>query len=136
MQTVPCTTPKCDKGKIPCPKLHLKLNEGTWYKKDGKMWRKFPYRGGYAEVSDGHLGQIIETVDGVPQPPKECPLCGGKMVIDDPKCHGTGVQPCNACATAAAKDPAQKCKDCERGQIMCKSCGGTGIKSMTTRPSE
>src|SRR2546423_1248536 len=68
-ETIPCTTPKCDKGKMPCPKQHLKLTEGTWYKKeDGTRWRKFPIRGGYAEVSEHHLGQIMEGRDGIPQP--------------------------------------------------------------------
>jgi hypothetical protein len=128
-QTIPCTTPKCDHGKIACPKLHLKLTEGTWYKKeDGAMWRKFPSRGGgFEEVSERHLGQIIETKDGIPGSPIDCPLCGGKMVIDDPKCHGAGVLPCNTCTNAANKE---KCPDCKNGQVPCKTCKGTGLKTM------
>ena len=129
-QTVPCKTPKCDHGKIPCPKLHLKLEEGSWYKKpDGTRWRKFPLPDGYFEVSEHHLGEIIETVNGMPQPPKPCPLCAGKMIIDDPKCRGTGLAPCPTCATAARTSP---CKDCERGRVACKTCGGLGLKPEIT----
>jgi hypothetical protein len=114
------------------------LDEGQWYKKDdGRMWRKFPGRGGgYSEVSEGHVGQIVELVDGIPQAPKECPLCHGTYKIDDAKCHGSGQLPCNTCTTAAVKDAKQKCHDCDRGQVACKKCDGTGVKSSTTQPAE
>ncbi len=131
-ETIACTTPKCDKGKIACPKMHLKLTEGTWVKKDdGLRWRKIPGRSGTREVSERHLGQIIEVQNGDPQSPIECPLCKGTMIIDDPKCHGTGLLPCNTCTTAVTKDPAQKCKDCEKGLVKCKTCDGTGLKSLS-----
>jgi len=134
-ETVPCTTPKCDKGKIRCPKMHIRRDEGQWYKKDdGKMWRKFPGKGGYREISEGHIGQIVEMDDGFPGDPHECPLCHGTMIIDDPKCHGTGALPCNNCTTAATKDAKQKCHDCDRGMTACKKCDGTGIKSLSTQP--
>lgn len=129
-ETVACKTPKCDHGKIPCPKMHLKLEEGSWYKKpDGTRWRKFPVPDGYIEVSEHHLGEIVETVDGIPQSPKQCPLCAGKMLIDDPKCRGTGLAPCQTCVTAARTSP---CKECERGRVACKTCGGLGLKPEMT----
>jgi hypothetical protein len=87
-------------------------------------------------VSEFHVGQIVELVDGVPQAPKPCPLCNGTYKIDDPKCHGTGQLPCGTCATAVVKDAKQKCHDCERGLVACKSCDGTGVKSLSTQPTQ
>jgi hypothetical protein len=135
-ETVACATPKCDHGKIGCPKPHIKLTEGTWnLKDDGKRWRRFPSRNGYREISEGHVGQIVEMKDGVPQSPTDCPLCAGKMVIDDPKCSGTGLMPCTTCTAASVKDAAQRCKDCEKGRIACKTCSGTGLKSLSAAPT-
>ncbi len=127
-QTVACSTPRCDHGKIPCPRPHLKLEEGTWAAKSdgGLRWRKFPSRGGgYSEVSERHLGQVVEIKDGVPQAPTDCGLCGNKMILDDPKCHGTGKVPCPECSKRAASE---KCSDCERGRVACKTCQGLGLK--------
>ena len=135
-ETIPCMTSKCDKGKIACPKTHIKLTEGNWFTKpDGKKWRKFPGRSGSLEVSEGHVGQIVEIKNGDPQTPIECPLCKGTMTIDDPKCHGSGLIPCNVCSTAALKDAKQKCKDCEKGLTKCKSCEGTGLKMFAKPPA-
>jgi len=122
-ETIPCTTPKCDHGKIKCPKPHIRLEEGTWYKKpDGKMWRKFPgANGGQWEISEGHVGQIADPEKG----PIPCPLCGGAMTIDDPKCHGTGTLLCPDCTKLAATN---KCADCDKGKVACKTCNGVGLK--------
>ena len=128
---VACTAPKCDHGKVPCPAPCLKLSEGKWtLKPDGKRWRRFPSRrGGFAEVSDGHLGQIVEIKNGEPQPPVHCPTCQGEQKIDCPTCHGTQKAPCPDCTKAATQSP---CPDCKKGQVDCKTCAGTGLKSLAT----
>lgn len=129
-QTIPCTTPKCDHGKIPCPKPHIKLTEGTWVMHaDGKRWRSFP--NGHT-ISESHLGQITENNNPAPH---DCPLCEhNSMVIPDPKCKGTGLMPCNACTTAALK--ADKCPACEKGKVNCKACVGTGVASLGPGPED
>ena len=128
---VACTAPKCDHGKVPCPAPCLKLTEGKWtLKPDGKRWRRFPKRGGgYVEISDGHLGQIVEVKDGVPQFPVPCPTCQGEQKIDCPTCHGTEKASCPDCTKAAAESP---CPNCKKGQVDCKTCAGTGLKSLAT----
>jgi len=127
---VKCKAPKCDNGKIPCPKPCLKLTEGHWYKKpDGLMWRNLPANrdGTYMYVSEHHLGQLIVTKDGRTDLGETCPTCGGTTKIDCPECHGAGKVPCPTCKTNQALP---KCADCDDGKIKCKACGGTGLKKV------
>jgi hypothetical protein len=122
---VDCKGPKCDKGQIPCPKPCLKPTDGGWFSKDGGKWRRFPEKGGFFEVSDHHLGQIVVADKDGRKSTVPCPSCGGKMTVDCPVCHGAGKV---ACPTCAKNDAAPKCPDCDQGRQVCKTCEGTGMR--------
>ena len=132
-QTVACDTPRCDGGMIPCPRPCLKPTDAGWVKRDdGRRWRRIPAPGGGTiEVSDGHLGEIIEIRNGQPQPPFKCPTCKGQMKVQCPKCHGDGQAPCAACTAAARTRP---CPSCQRGQVACQTCTGLGLKPEVLGP--
>jgi hypothetical protein len=124
---IDCKAPKCEQGKIPCPKPCLKLTDPGWVKKpDGLRWKTFGNpRTGQLIVSERHLGQIVTIKDGVPQEPVTCETCGGTTKVDCPTCHGTAKVPCPTCkANKAAPD----CSACDDGLTACKTCGGTGLK--------
>jgi hypothetical protein len=124
-QTVECKEPKCEQGKIPCPKPCVKPTDPGWYTKpDGKKWKRFRLEGQLREISEGHLGEIPQVSGTIP-----CPSCNKMMKVDCPKCHGTTRAPCDACTAAAKTNP---CPDCQKGQVACKTCGGLGLKPEIT----
>ena len=121
---VDCTAPKCDKGQVRCPKHCLSLADPGWFTKDGKKWRRFPEKGGYYDVSEAHVGQIVVADRDGRKSTVPCPVCGGKTTIDCTVCHGTGKI---ACPTCSKNDSAPKCPDCDGGMQICKTCAGTGM---------
>ena len=124
-QTTACKAPRCEDGKVPCPNPCLKPTDSGWVKRaDGKKWKRFARAGGYVEVSDGHLGEVVG-----PQGPAPCPVCQTSLKVACPKCHGTSLVPCAACTAAARDNP---CPDCQRGQITCPTCGGLALKPEIT----
>jgi tetratricopeptide (TPR) repeat protein len=67
-----------------CPGNCLKANDPRWQRDatTNLSWIKFPYtasNGNHAwhSWSTHHIGQIIETVNGVPTNKGVCPICGG-----------------------------------------------------------
>lgn len=128
-----CKTPRCDAGKIPCPNTCLKPSDFQGPpRKDGKRWKSFRAKGGGSqEWSDGHIGQLIVYVDGMPENKGVCPRCAGKSVIDDVACRGTGKQTCVTCHGHGVTG--EDCKLCVDGQSPCKTCGATGLKAATTQ---
>ena len=132
-QTTPCKQPKCEQGTIVCPSPCLKLAEGNWVKKeDGKLWRRFPVKGGGSfEVSEGHVGEVVVMKGGEPQPPIKCPTCNGTQKTTCPKCGGDALAPCPTCTSAARANPCPE--KCQRGQVACKTCDGTGLKSLAAK---
>lgn len=129
-QTVACSQPKCEQGTVICPNPCLKLTEGNWIKKpDGKLWRRFPTRGGATfEVSEGHVGEIVVMKDGMPQTTMKCPVCAGTQKAACPKCGGDSLAPCATCIAAARANPCAAA--CQRGQVACTTCDGTGLQSL------
>jgi hypothetical protein len=124
-----CTTPRCDHGTIPCPNSKcLKLTEGSWTKKpDGLKWRKFNGKNGAAfEVSEHHVGDVVDKVNGEWQDIGKCPVCGGYTTISDPVCRGTGEMPCATCAKKTKNPPCPN--KCDAGLVGCPTCKGTGLK--------
>jgi len=121
---VDCPVPKCDKGQVRCPRPCLKLTDPGWFTKDGKKWRRFPEKGGFFEVSEGHAGEIVVTDKEGRKSTVPCPLCGGKTTVDCAVCHGVGKVPCPTCSK---NDAAPKCPDCDKGLQICKTCEGAGI---------
>lgn len=129
-QTLACAQPKCEQGTTICPAPCLKLTEGNWIKKDdGKRWRRFPVRGGGSfEVSEGHVGEVV-VFDKVGQGSTiKCAVCNGTQKATCPKCGGDSLMPCATCASAARANPCPA--KCQRGQLPCKTCDGTGLKSL------
>jgi hypothetical protein len=123
-----CKTPRCADGKIPCPDKCLKITDPGWTKRpDGTRWKKIRMKNGAtAEVSEGHVGEIVELRDGVPTLAGKCPTCGGATTLIDPKCRGTGSEPCPACAKRRDAAPCQT--GCGDGLAECPACRGTGAK--------
>lgn len=125
---VDCKTPKCDKGQIPCTNKNcLKRSEGRWYERDGKMVRDFPTSKGTAWYSEGHAGHLIVKEGDVWNDKGICPTCNGKQTVADPACEGTSKRSCPECTK---REGAEKCKDCENGEVACKTCNGTGMKKV------
>lgn len=124
---VDCKTPKCDKGRLPCPNTCLKRGEGNWIMRDGKKVREFKSGSKTFWWSENHLGELIvrEGTDYVDK--GKCPTCGGTTTIPDPACLGAGKLPC----PDDVKRDAPACKDCQFGDVACKACTGTGVKPTT-----
>lgn len=93
--------------------------------KGDQKWRRFPEKGGFFEVSEHHVGEVVVFKDGRGST-EPCPTCGKAGKVDCPTCHGTGKVPC---ATCSKNDAAPKCPDCDaKGRQPCKTCDGTGMK--------
>jgi hypothetical protein len=128
-----CKTPNCVDGKIPCPDKCLKAESFTGPKDaDGKRWRQFKGKGGGSlRVSDGHIGQRVLMVDGVPQLIQEpCPTCAGITRVKDAACKGTGKTLCADCKGHGVVGP--DCTACEGGSVKCETCGGSGLKAVSS----
>lgn len=124
---VDCKAPRCDKGKVPCPKPCLKLTDAGWFDRGGEKWRRFPEKGGFYEVSEHHVGQLVVTDKDGRKSTVPCPTCGGTAQIDCPVCHGTAKMPCPVCKK---NDAAGACPDCGgKGLQACKTCAGTGMRA-------
>lgn len=129
-----CSNAKCTAGEMPCPATCIKLTEGTWTTKpDGLKWRRFAAGTGFYEVSERHLGELIVREGNQWVLKGKCPTCAGKMEITCTTCRGFDKIPCITCV--ARKDAAD-CpnQECERGQIECATCKGTGLKSGAATP--
>ena len=120
-----CKAPKCEQGKIPCPKPCLKATDAGWVKKpDDKRWRTFGNARHSINVSDGHLGQLVVLKDDQWQV-LPCETCGQTTKVDCPTCHGKAKMPCPTCK---ANKSAPDCASCEEGLEPCKTCAGTGLR--------
>jgi hypothetical protein len=83
----------CSQGLLTCPEPCLKLSEGSWTMKDGKLWRGFEYAQGetfrIASWAQDHVGERIEMVNGVPKNLGICITCGGTTQVPCSSCdHG------------------------------------------------
>ena len=131
-----CKTPNCIDGRILCPDKCLKAESFTGAKDaDGKRWRTFRGKGGGSmRVSDGHVGQRVVVVDGVPQLIQEpCPTCGGTTRVKDSVCKGTGKTTCADCKGHGVTGP--DCAACPDGNVKCTTCEGTGLKAVDATDS-
>ncbi len=124
-----CANQTCDDGKIDCPMPCLKLSEGRWVKKaDGKRWRTFSARGGTVFWSEGHLGELIETENGMPTNRGPCPTCSGSTKVDCKDCVGMGYKVCPTCHFEGKTGPPCTATECELGKTPCATCAATGLK--------
>ena len=124
---VPCKTPKCKDGKIPCPAPCLKFSEGEWTTREGLRVRIYRSKGGEGWISERHLGTLVSfDKNGQMIDKGVCPTCGGTTTVTDPTCNGTSKIPCPTCV--ARKDAPACPAHCDHGHEICKACGGTGIK--------
>jgi hypothetical protein len=122
-----CDNPRCEDGKVDCPRPCLKLSQGHWYMKEGKRWRDFRGRSGGFSVSESHLGQLIEMQNGEPTLGSTCPTCKGTTKVDCPRCDGTTLLTCPKCDFLGSVGPA--CAQCKgTGTVTCKTCNGLGLK--------
>lgn len=101
--TTKCTARGCVNGWVDCPGPCLKLSVGRWEHLDvpghdpKELWRKFTYDGGWTGWTTAHIGEVIETRNGVPTNIGKCSVCGGKGKVPCQVCHGTGRVVCAVC---------------------------------------
>ena len=131
--TIPCVAKGCDKGEVPCPGKCLKLSEGPWVKgKEELLWHRMTIRGTVMDVSERHLGQIIDIGKNGEFLPSDCPLCNKTMKVACKVCDGTGATKCPQCKgekTVPVPGPEKKCPDCNGLKtVNCPTCKGTGLK--------
>ena len=96
-------------------------------RRQGLLWQKFTYAGGWHSWSEQHLGELIKIENGVPVNKGKCPKCGGTSFITCELCKGTGKVICPECK--GEKEIFPVCPDCKNGEVECKTCKGTGLKT-------
>jgi hypothetical protein len=131
---IKCKAPRCENGKIPCTHTNcLSLNDGPWVTRPGQTGRfkGFKYNAGTTWVDESKLGHIItvNAANGQVQDAGLCPECNGTTLADCPACDGWGKVPCQTCSSLR-KIPLCP-SDCEKGHMLCATCGGTGIRPRT-----
>lgn len=124
---IKCTHYQCALGKVPCDGPCLKPNEGNWSKgKDGLLWRRFVYQGGYAEWSEKHYGEVVQMKEGKPVNMGKCEKCKGTLKMNCPLCKGGAKIECPACKGSKSMVP--DCAECKDGKVVCPTCRGNGEK--------
>lgn len=96
-----CGAPGCIHGTIPCPNPDcLQLTRGEWvhmYVKDHPdtdLWHKFDYsNGGWSAYNQGHVGHVIQLINGHWTDVGICPVCNGTGKAVCPVCNGKKVCP-------------------------------------------
>jgi hypothetical protein len=128
---VDCPTTRCANGQITCPMTCLKLSEGKWIDKDGTKVCEYHIGGKSFSWDETHVGELVvfEAWEWVNK--GRCPLCHGTTTVPDGACLGTGKVPC---PEDVRRLKAATCKDCEYGDITCKTCKGSGLKAPSTQP--
>jgi hypothetical protein len=101
---VSCGAGGCQSGQAECPGPCLKLSRGKWEHMEvaghapSELWQKFSKAdGGYLAWNHHHVGEVIQTDDGMPRNIGKCPTCSGTTKIQCAKCLGKGAQPCFVC---------------------------------------
>ncbi|MCW8131173.1 MAG: hypothetical protein KIS92_12560 [Planctomycetota bacterium] len=131
---MPCPYFSCKLGKVPCDGDCLRPEVGTWTKgKEGLMWRRYVFNGGFAEWSERHYGEVIKMKDGRPTNMGKCPKCKGTLKMDCPVCEGKKTVTCVACKGTKLMVP--NCEKCKDGKSTCPDCGGSGEKA-AKKPDE
>jgi DnaJ-class molecular chaperone len=102
-----CGAPGCEAGRVGCTGPCLRKDTPGWqtanipgYPPD-LLWKGFTNNDGSTQwVSQNHLGQVVENVNGVWTLSGTCPQCGG-----------TGRMPCSAC----------------QARVPCRGCNGKKV---------
>jgi hypothetical protein len=99
---IPC--PACKNGWAECPGPCLKLSQGVWNhlnipgQDPGFLWQAFPSDDGKLYIwNQTHVGEVIQTQNGIPVDIGKCPICGGLGRVKCSVCKGTGEVVCNVC---------------------------------------
>jgi hypothetical protein len=96
-----CGAQDCVHGTIPCPNPEcLALTRGVWVLMHAPThhpdtyvrWFDLP-NGDREMFTQGHVGHIIQLVDGHWKDVGPCPACHGKGRAECPACHGNLVCP-------------------------------------------
>jgi hypothetical protein len=64
-----------------CPGNCLKPGDSRWSMVDGHMIAKYRVTDGWKGFSEGHMGDVIEIINGEPFDMGKCPICGGTGTI-------------------------------------------------------
>lgn len=121
---IACKDGKCKEGQVPCPANYIKRYEGKWEEREGRMVRVWP-GGGWA--SEPHVGELIDAPYGKFGPNRgPCPTCGKTTWVDHGACEA-GKAPCPVCK--ARRDAADCSSACDKGNVQCTTCNGTGLKA-------
>ncbi len=99
-----CVVPGCRAGHLVCPAPCLKLTVGRWEPLDmpghpaTDVWQKFALSDGtWTAFNQTHVGEVVETVKGVPKIAGKCKVCEGTTKVDCKACKGTGNVSCTQC---------------------------------------
>lgn len=98
------TCAACKNGWAECPGPCLKLSQGNWKhlnipgQDPSFLWQAFPADDGKLYIwNQTHVGEVIQTQNGVPVDIGKCPICGGLGRVKCSVCNGTGEVVCNLC---------------------------------------
>ena len=64
-----------------CPGSCLKPGDPRWSMVEGRMVAKFPVTNGWKGFTEGHMGHVIQIINGDPTDVGSCPICGGTGTI-------------------------------------------------------
>jgi hypothetical protein len=110
-----CPAPGCRGGHRDCPGPCLKLSAGRWEPLDmpgypaTDVWQKFSLNDGtWTAFNQTHVGEVVETVKGVPKITGKCKVCDGTAKVDCATCKGTA-------------------------SVNCSQCGGKGVVALTAQ---
>ena len=99
---IPCRV--CKNGWAECPGPCLKLSQGVWNhlnlpgQDPNFVWQAFPSDDGKLYIwNQTHVGEVIQTQNGIPVDIGKCPICGGLGRVKCSVCNGTGEVVCNVC---------------------------------------
>lgn len=98
-----CGAPGCVHGRVHCPNPDcLELWRGDWEHlqvaghPDTDLWHRFYLSdGSWSAYNQGHVGHVIQLVNGKWTDMGPCPICHGTGWAECPVCHGK--IPCPTC---------------------------------------
>jgi hypothetical protein len=91
-----CGAPDCVNGRVRCTAACLKKDDPGWQHMDvaghspNELWMRFDNDDhGWKAWSQGHIGELIEKVDGKWVDKGACPVCQGTGRMPCPVCHSS-----------------------------------------------
>jgi hypothetical protein len=97
-----CGATGCELGRVACTGPCLRKDTPGWQTANlpnsapGQLWKPYYNRDGSIQwVSQNHLGQVMEEVDGVWKLGGPCQVCNGSQRMPCPACQAK--KPCPTC---------------------------------------